>query len=277
VTTMRQPMLVVACAALSLVPVASTTVAAAGVAPAKTSGSWPPYPSKCPLSIAAFQGTNCLVDEGMVLSCDFIKAGTDGCKAVQAGFNYVLTGKPVANQNLHVSVAAWSYASGDPAAAARAIPVCERAVEAARHFAPAVLAFTMQPLMWANMDAGFVGAARQCGEEALALTGAAGLSIGESRLAVNLARIAIESGDNATAWRYAERAVEVARGTSDTFVVIVGTQLLAQLAEARGDLRSARDLLVSVFDSVSETQTVEQLGELRRDIARYEALTSEVR
>ena len=170
--------------------------------------------------------------------------------------------------------AAWSYASGDPVAAARAIPACERAVEAARQFAPAVVALTMQPLMWANVDAGFVGAARRCGEEALALTSAAGLSIGESRVAVNLARIAIESGDNATAWRYAERAVEVARGTSDTFVVIVGTQLLARLAEGRGDPRSARDLLASVLEAVSETQTVEQLVELRRDVARYEALAS---
>jgi hypothetical protein len=135
----------------------------------------------------------------------------------------------------------------------------------------------MQPLMWANLDAGFVSAAQRSGEEALALTSAAGLSMGESRIAVTLARIGLESGDKASAWRYAERAVEVARGTSDTFVVIVGTQLLAQLAEARGDLRSARDLLVSVLGSVSETQTVEQLAELRRDIARYEALTSEVR
>jgi hypothetical protein len=36
--------------------------------------------------------------------CNFIKAGTDGCKAVQAGFNYVLVGKPIANQNLQVSL-----------------------------------------------------------------------------------------------------------------------------------------------------------------------------
>jgi hypothetical protein len=96
-------------------------------------------------------------------------------------------------------------------------------------------------------------------------------------VAVSLARIAIESGDNATAWRYAERAVEVARGTSDTFVVIVGTQLLARLAEGRGDPRSARDLLASVLEAVSETQTVEQLVQLRRDVARYEAPASEVR
>jgi hypothetical protein len=96
-------------------------------------------------------------------------------------------------------------------------------------------------------------------------------------MAVNLARIAIASGDNETAWRHAERAVEVARGTGDTFVVIVGTQLLAQLAESRGDVRSARDLLASVLDAVAETQTTDELATVRGHVARYEELASEVR
>lgn len=165
--------------------------------------------------------------------------------------------------------AAWSIVAGDAASTKRAIRACQAAVETARGAQPTLLGMTLQALSWAYMEAGDLDAARAAAGEALALVSAVGLSVGESRLSANLAHIAIRAGDLDAAWHHAERTVEFARRTSDTWIIIAGTRLLSQIAARRGDLRSARDLSVNLLDAVAEVESDQELAGVHRDIAWY--------
>jgi tetratricopeptide (TPR) repeat protein len=151
--------------------------------------------------------------------------------------------------------AAWSYAPGDKAGAAAVIPVCEQLVEEAREFGPGAVAWSLQPLFWANLDAGRTEPARAAAEAALAAAIDARLSILESRMAFNRARAAEAQGSHDEAWHYAEHAVRVARATGETFVVAAATQLMADVAVSRDDAALARDLLASIIDAVAESMT----------------------
>lgn len=172
-------------------------------------------------------------------------------------------------------LAAFSIVAGDPASATRALDACRAVVAAARSTsarAP-VLAMTLQALTWAHMEAGDLDAARAAAGEALTLMESSGLSVWQSRIGANLAHAAIRADDLDAAWRHAERALEAAGRTSDTWVVITVTQLLSQIAARRGDLRSARDLLLSLLDSVADA---EALAGVHRDIARYALVDGEL-
>jgi tetratricopeptide (TPR) repeat protein len=151
--------------------------------------------------------------------------------------------------------AAWSYPSGDVAAAECAIAVCEQLVEEARPFGPGALGWTLQTLFWTCLDAGQTERARVAAEQAFAAAGDARLSILESRMAFNRARIEAADKQWDQAWAHAEHAVRVARGTGEPFVVAAATQLMADVAVARGDIALARDLLASIIDAVAESMT----------------------
>jgi predicted ATPase/class 3 adenylate cyclase len=168
--------------------------------------------------------------------------------------------------------AAWSYLPGDATAAAQAVPACEQAVEAVRGYGPATLTATLQPLLWVNLDAGNVDAARQVADEGLAAATEAGLSHFESRMALNRARIALACDDLDSAWRYAERAVTLSRATGETFVVTAATQLLSQVAESRGEFSTARDLLASIFDDVADSQSADEVAAFRARLDRFAEL-----
>ena len=173
-------------------------------------------------------------------------------------------------------LAAMSIVAGDAASAGRAVAACQAAVDAARRSRPPVLAMTLQSLSWACMEVGDLDAARDAAEEAEALMSVAGLSVWQSRIGANRAHVAIRAGDLDAAWRFAERAAEAARRTSDTWMVIVVTQLLSQIAARRGDLRSARDLSLSLLDAVAEVESDPVLAGVHRDIARYALLDGDL-
>ena len=131
---------------------------------------------------------------------------------------------------------------------------------------------TLQALTWACMEAGDLDAAREAAQEALALMRDAGLSAWQSRIGANLAHVAIRAGDLDAAWRHAEQAVAAARATSDTWVLIAVTQLLSGIAAQRDDLRSARDLSLSLLDAVTEVGSDSALASVHADVARYALL-----
>lgn len=169
-------------------------------------------------------------------------------------------------------LAAVSINAAEPGSAERAVAACQAAVDAARGSEHMVISFTLQALTWSCMEAGQLDRARESASEALALMSAAGLSIWESRLSANLAHVALRAGDLDAAWHHAERTVEFARRTSDIWVVIAGTQLLSQIAALRGDLRSARDISVSLLDAVGEVESDLELADVHRNIAWYALL-----
>jgi tetratricopeptide (TPR) repeat protein len=164
-------------------------------------------------------------------------------------------------------VAAWSYPRDDPAAAARCSDECAATVEQLQSQPPAVLAWALQALLWASLDAGRLDMARQAADDALAAATSANLSFAESRMALNRARIALAADDLDRAWQDAERAAVVSRRTGEPFVASVATQLLADVAERRGDRDRARDLLLSVFDEVAESHPPAALAALQERIA----------
>ncbi len=151
--------------------------------------------------------------------------------------------------------AAWSYPPGDLAGARQAIPQCEQLVEESKRYGPGAAGWALQTLFWTNLDAGNTDRARDAADQALAAAGEARLSILESRMAFNRARIAAVQGDYDSAWENAEHAVRVARATGEAFVVAAATQVLADVALARDDLALARDLLASTIDAVAESMT----------------------
>jgi predicted ATPase/class 3 adenylate cyclase len=163
-------------------------------------------------------------------------------------------------------VAAWSYTPGDASGAAAAVPECERAVEVARAGTPGILAWVLQTLLWTNLDAGNLDAARIAGEESAKIFHDAGLSFGESRMELNLARVARAADDTDRAWNHASAAVELARSTGDTFVVLVGMRFLADVAVDRGDPDTARDLLYSALD-IADRDAREQVESIKEQIA----------
>jgi hypothetical protein len=73
------------------------------------------------------------------------------------------------------------------------------------------------------------------------------------------------------AWTYAERSILAARRTGEAFVASTATQLLADVADRRGDPELARDLLVSILDAVAESQPPSALAAIRERIATYQA------
>lgn len=174
------------------------------------------------------------------------------------------------------ALAAWSIETGDEASLHRAIAACQAAGEAARDLPPTVFAFTLQALAWAYMEAGDLKAAETAATRGLALMSEVGWSIGQSRLSANLAHIAIRARDLDAAWGHAERTVEFARRTSDTWMVIAGTHLLSHIAARRGDLRSARDLAVSLLGTVAEAETDQALADVHRDVAWYALLDGDI-
>ena len=152
-------------------------------------------------------------------------------------------------------VAAWSYTTGDVDGAANAIPLCRKFAAEAAAYGPGARGWALQTLVWTNLDAGRLEDARAAADAAVAVAAEARLSILESRMSVNRARMAMSQADYDTAWSYAERAVRVARGTGETFVIAVATQLMADVALARGDVALARDLLASIVDAVADSMT----------------------
>ena len=166
--------------------------------------------------------------------------------------------------------AAWSYTSGDVDGALRAIPMCEQFVEESRPFGPGATGWALQTLFWTNLDAGRREQARSAADAAVAAAADARLSILESRMSFNRARMAVTQADYDTGWAYAERAVRVARATGETFVVAAATQLMADIAVARGDRPLARDLLASTIDAVAESMTPAAVEEV---VSRVAALS----
>lgn len=168
-------------------------------------------------------------------------------------------------------LAAYSIVAGDEASATAALATCRAAVASARRSQspPPVLAMTLQALTWAGMEAGELAEAAAAAKEGLELMREAGLSVWQSRIGANRAHVAIRAGDLDAAWRHAERAAEAARATADTWIVVTATQLLAQIAALRGDVRSARDLTLTLLDA---TVDVETLAGVHRDIAKYALL-----
>jgi hypothetical protein len=117
-------LLVVACAALSLVPTASSSAASVPTRGASGAATFPPYPAKCPLTTKFLYGTNCLVDEGL-RPC--VPGKTPGCMPVTVGpgsaFNYFV---PRANNNLRISASTMTVPIGGSVTvtASVAAPVC---------------------------------------------------------------------------------------------------------------------------------------------------------
>jgi hypothetical protein len=164
---------------------------------------------------------------------------------------------------------AWSYPPGDSSGAAACIEPCRTTVDAVRGYGPGPTTWCLQPLVWVTLDAGRLDEARAAADEALAATVAADFSIGESRMALNRARIALAEDELDDAWSYAERSIVAARRTGELFVASAATQLLADVAERRGDHELARDLLVSILEAVAESQPPSALASLRARIATY--------
>ena len=164
---------------------------------------------------------------------------------------------------------AWSYPPGDAAAAAACIEPCRAAVEAVRPYGPGATAWCLQPLVWVTLDAGRLDEARAAADEAIDAAAAAQFSIAESRMTLNRARIALAADELDDAWSYAERSIVAARRTGEVFVASTATQLLADVAERRGDRELARDLLVSILDAVAESQPPSALAVVRERIATY--------
>jgi hypothetical protein len=184
------------------------------------------------------------------------------------------SGRPWLAPMTEAYVAAWSYESGDVAGAVAAIPACEQAVAELRAQAPQALSLVLQPLVWVNLDAGRLDAAREAADQGLGAATASGATFVESRMALNRARVDVAAGDSEAAWVHAERAATAARSTGETFVAIVATRLLAQVAEGRGEYATARDLLASVIDAVADTQSPEQLDEVMSDLRRCGRMAS---
>ena len=164
---------------------------------------------------------------------------------------------------------AWSYPAGDAEAAAACVDRCRATVDLVASFGPGVTAWCLQPLIWVNLDAGRLEDARTAADAGLAAASAARLSIGESRMALNRGRIALAENDLDGAWAFAERAIVAARRTGETFVASTATQLLADVADRRGERALARDLLVSVLDAVAESQPPAAAAALRKRISTY--------
>jgi predicted ATPase/class 3 adenylate cyclase len=164
---------------------------------------------------------------------------------------------------------AWSYPSGGAEAAALCIEPIRAVIDDVRKYGPGVVTWCLQPLIWVNLDAGNLAEARAAADEGLSNAVASGLSLRVSRMALNRARISMAEGDLDSGWRFAEQSAAAARSTGETFVVSVATQLLADVAEQRGDRALARDLLVSILDLVEESQPPAAVEKLRERIATY--------
>jgi hypothetical protein len=164
---------------------------------------------------------------------------------------------------------AWSYPPGEAAGAAACIPRCRATVEEVREYGPVITSWALQPLIWVNLDAGRLEDARAAADEGLTGAETTGMSIRESRMALNRARIAVAESDFDAAWRFGEQAAAAARRTGETFVLSAATQILADVAVARGDTTLARDLLVSILDLVVESQPPAAVAEFRERIAGY--------
>jgi predicted ATPase/class 3 adenylate cyclase len=160
---------------------------------------------------------------------------------------------------------AWSYPRGDRPAAAVAATQCERTAEAARHYGSAIWQWCLQPVIWTNLDAGRLDAAQSAADQALAA--ATGMSFRESRAALNSARIAMAADKVDDAWTFGEQATVAARRTGEFFVANAAVQLMADVAERRGDRALARDLLLSIVDVVMERQSTDDARDLTQRIA----------
>ena len=169
-------------------------------------------------------------------------------------------------------LAAWSYPAGDPAAAAAAIPECQRAVESGRGLPIGVQPLILQAMVWVYLDSGQLAEARAVADEAIAAAQAEGVAYMESRLCLHRARVDLADGRTEDARAYAGRSVTVSRATGDTFVATVATRLLAELEEGEGRYDSARDLIASILDDVEQTQSGEQLARVRAELERCAAL-----
>jgi hypothetical protein len=121
-------LLALACAALSLVPTASSSAGPAPARAASRAATFPPYPAKCPLSTRFFYGANCLVNEGL-RPC--VGPKVPGCMAVTAGpgsgWGYFI---PRANDNLRISASTTTVPIGGSVTvtASVAAPVCTYAL-----------------------------------------------------------------------------------------------------------------------------------------------------
>ncbi|MDQ1614852.1 MAG: hypothetical protein QOJ60_791 [Actinomycetota bacterium] len=185
------------------------------------------------------------------------------------------SGRPWVEPMTNAYLAAWSYPAGDSNRAAAAIPECERALEAVRPHGLLAVGLLLQPLVWVNLDAGKLDAARRWADEGMAAAAATGASYLESRMGLNRARVDVAAGDPEAAWSHAEHALITARATGETFVAIVATRLMARLAEAEGEHATARDLLTSILDPVAESQPVDVLEEVRADLRRCSELAAQ--
>jgi predicted ATPase len=175
--------------------------------------------------------------------------------------------RPVAD----ACVAAWSYPPGDRDAARHAIAVCECAYAEtgdSRHLSLLVL----QPLIWTNLDAGDLDAARRWADEGLAIAAAAPAGLFESRMALNRSRVAQAMGDLEMAWVAAEQAMSTARAQGEPFVANAAARLLAQIAESRGEFDRARDLLASVLDTLADFAPADEVAAVHDQLNRYAEL-----
>ncbi|HET7311245.1 MAG TPA: adenylate/guanylate cyclase domain-containing protein [Mycobacteriales bacterium] len=177
--------------------------------------------------------------------------------------------RPWLHQEALAYTIAWSYPPGDAEAAAACIEPIRAVIDDVRKYGVGVVTWCLQPLIWVNLDAGKLADARAAADEGLSNALASGLSLRVSRMALNRARISMAEEDLDGAWRYAEQSATAARSTGETFVVSVATQLLADVADRRGDHALARDLLVSILDLVEDSQPLAAVEKLRERIATY--------
>ena len=159
---------------------------------------------------------------------------------------------------------AWSYPRDDRSAAMSAAARCEGIAEAARQHGSAIWQWCLQPVIWTNLDAGKLDAARAAADQALAVS--TGMSFRESRAALNRARIALAADQLDDAWVFAEQATSAARRTGEFFVANAAIQLMADVAERRDDRALARDLLLSIVDLVTERHSTEDARALAQRI-----------
>jgi len=121
-------LLALACAALSVLPVAPSTAAGPLSRAPSGAATFPPYPAKCPLTTKFVYGTSCLVDEGL-RPC--LRGSSPGCTAVTVGpgsaWNYFL---PVVNGNLHPTTSTMTVPIGASVTvhASVAAPACTYAL-----------------------------------------------------------------------------------------------------------------------------------------------------
>ncbi len=141
---------------------------------------------------------------------------------------------------------------------------------------PFVRGMTLQALAWAHIMAGDLDGALAVGQESLDVAIVAGMSAGISRIAINMARISIGRGDLGAAFSYAEQAISAARRTNDTGVVIRAHGVLANIYAARGELKIAREVLLSVLDVTAESSTDHELGTFHNEIAWYAFLEGDL-